>query len=100
MTNVVKMVGTSVVAGAGAYDQGVAEMNRVLRQVESTVDALAASWRGEPQRAYQLLKEKWRASAAELAKSGTEVSAKMNDSVRSMQQSEDELESMIRSLTR
>ncbi len=94
------MVGASVTAGAGAYDQGVAEMNRVLRQVESTVDALAASWRGEPQRAYELLKQKWRAAAAELAKTGTEVSTKMNESVRTMQQSEDELESLIRSMTR
>ena len=100
MSGVVRMVGQSVTAGAGAYDQGVAEMYRVLRQVESTVDALASSWHGEPQKAYQLLKEQWRTSADELAKAGTEVSAKMNDSVRTMQQSEDELEGLIRGMSR
>lgn len=96
----IKMVGASVISGAGAYEQGIAEMRRVLAQVEGKVDALSGSWEGAPREAYRLLRDSWRASADELAKTGAEVSEKMTQSVNTMQQSEDNLEQLIRSLTR
>ncbi len=100
MSGKVRMLGEAVHTGAKAYDNGVAEMYDVLSKVEGAVDALAATWKGAPYQAYQMLKQQWRADAAKVAEAGSEVSTNMTDSVRAMQNSEDELEGLIKSMIR